>query len=303
MLAVVIATAAAAVFVCGLIPALQASDVRLPRALRIGSQLGVPTVRTRWLMSGFLTLELGLALVLVTNVAMAMQGARNWQRQRVIDPAPLLTAAIALPGDTYGTPAERVAFYATLDERLRSVPGVDSVAVASHLPLIGGARRQVTIEGRSASQGFEPTATQTIVVSDHYFETVGLSVVSGRTFNERDGLSGQESVLVNQRFADVHFPGAHCGRSAHPADSGTRHRGGVLADDRRHRADDPAMVDPTKVSRLCTRQRGRSRLMWRRSSFVWRKAIRRAWRPRYVRPFAASMPISRSTESTRSSRR
>ena len=148
MLAVVIATAAAAVFVCGLIPSLQASDVRLPRALRIGSQLGVPTVRTRWLMSGFLTLELGLAFVLVTNVAMAMQGAWNWQRQRVIDPAPLLTAAIALPGDAYGTPAERVVFYATLEERLRLVPGVDSVAVASHLPLIGGARRQLTIEGR-----------------------------------------------------------------------------------------------------------------------------------------------------------
>jgi putative ABC transport system permease protein len=67
----------------------------------------------------------------------------------------------------------------------------------------------LTIEGRGASQGFEPIATQTLAVSDRYFETVGLSVLSGRTFSERDGLSGQESVLVSQRFADVHFPGAN----------------------------------------------------------------------------------------------
>ena len=48
-----------------------------------------------------------------------------------------------------------------------------------------------------------------IVISDRYFETVGLSVLSGRAFNERDGLPGQDNVLVNQRFADVHFPGTN----------------------------------------------------------------------------------------------
>jgi predicted permease len=206
VLTLVIATTVVAVFVCGLIPALQASDVKLPRALRMGSQLGTPTGRTRWLTSGFLAVELGLALVLVTNVAMAMQSEFDWQRRRVIDPAPLLTAAIAMSGPAYQKPSERSTFSARLVERLRAAPGVSSVTMASHLPLLGGARRQMVIEGRDASQGFAPAAIQTVVTTEHYFESLGLSVLNGRGFHERDGLPGQDNILVNQRFEDVHFP-------------------------------------------------------------------------------------------------
>ena len=209
VLAVVIATSVSAVFMCGLIPALQASDVRLPRALRIGAQLGTPSARTRWLTSLFLAMELGLALVLVTNVAMAVEGALDWNRRRVIDPAPILTAAITLPRETYPTAGERVAFYEGLDERLRALPGMTSATIASHLPLLGGMDREISFDGRATAPGTAPPTVDVVVIGEHYFETVGLPVVSGRDFSERDGLPGNDNVLVNQRFADVHFPGTN----------------------------------------------------------------------------------------------
>lgn len=209
VLAVVVGTAVAAVFVCGLIPALQASDVRLPRALRIGTQLATPTRRTRWLTSGFLAVELGLALVLATNVAMAIKGALDWQRQSVVDSAPLLTAALALPGDVYRTSPERAAFYTNLEQRLRGVPGITSASIASHLPLLGGFDRQMTLEALDTTPGAKPATVDVVVIGERYFETVGLSVLAGRVLNERDGLPGEDSVVVNQRFADVHFPGTN----------------------------------------------------------------------------------------------
>jgi predicted permease len=205
VLTVVIGTAVAAVFVCGLIPALQASDVRLPRALRIG-RLGAATTRTRWLTSGFLAAELGLAFVLVANVAMAVQGLLHWQRRPVLDARPLLTAAIALPADAYRTTTVRAAFYDALADRLRSLPGVSSVSVASHPPLIGAAARQVTIETQKKLPGLEPDTVQTIVIGSRYFEAIGLPMVQGRAFTDRDGITGQDVVVVNQRFADVHVP-------------------------------------------------------------------------------------------------
>ena len=208
VLGIVIATAVATVFLCGLVPALQASNVTLPRALRMGAPLGASTVRTRWLTSGFLAVELGLAFVLVLNVAMAIEGAWDWERRRIIDPAPLLTAAITLPTESYRTASERSAFYARLEERLRTLPGVRSATVASRLPLLGGVNRDLSIEGREAPPGAKPATVNLIAAGDEYFDTVGLAALNGRLFSERDGLPGNENVLVNQRFVDFHFPGS-----------------------------------------------------------------------------------------------
>ena len=222
VLAVVLATSAAAVFVCGLVPALHSTDVKLPRALRLGAQLGTPPVRTRWLTSGFLAAELGLAFVLVVNVAMAMQGAWNRDRRPVVDPTPLLTAAITLAGDRYETAGARSTFHAVLEARLRALPDVAAATVADNLPLLGAGRRELSIEGREAASGTKPVTVDVVAVGDGYFETVGLAVSTGRTFNDRDGLPGQESVLVNQRFADVHFPGATAvGQRLRLSDAGT----------------------------------------------------------------------------------
>ena len=205
VLAVVVGSSAATVFVCGLLPALQASDVRLPRALRIGAHPGAPPGRIRWLTSGFLAAELGLAFVLVTNVTMAMQGAFDWERARVIDATPLLTATITLPRDSYPTAPHRQAFYDELAAQVAALPGVSSFAVASHLPLLGGSPRQIIVEGRD-TPGVPPAAVQRILVGERYFEAIGVSVINGRSFRERDGVAGSETVIVNQRLAQELFP-------------------------------------------------------------------------------------------------
>jgi predicted permease len=201
VLAVVIAASVMSVFACGLLPGIQSAALRVPRVLCGSGQLGVSNRRTRWWTSGFLALEFGLAFVLVANVALASRSALDWDATRVFDMAPLLTASIALPGPSYPSAAERRAFYDALLGQVHAISGVGSATLSSHLPLGGATRRQLVV-GDS-----QPTPVQVVAADGTYFDTIGLSVVRGRSFTPSDDASRTDDVLVNQRFANVFFPG------------------------------------------------------------------------------------------------
>jgi putative ABC transport system permease protein len=141
--------------------------------------------------------------VLVANVAMSIRVARAAQEaQFEVDPSPLLVASLTLPNDAYGTAHARTRFLDRLEETISALPPVASFAVTSALPGAGGPQRRVSIAGRPSADASAPTAV-TVFVGNAYFQTVGAPLVSGRPFAPTDGTPGQDTAIVNERFARV----------------------------------------------------------------------------------------------------
>ena len=73
--------------------------------------------------------------------------------------------------------------------------------------MFGGFLRQMSIDGRPIAAGERAPEVTVVSVSAGYFDTLGVRLIRGRTFNDADGTPGHESAVINQRFVAMHFPG------------------------------------------------------------------------------------------------
>jgi hypothetical protein len=86
-----------------------------------------------------------------------------------------------------GYDPERVKeFYRATQERIASLPGVESVAWASGMPFWNSASRSVVIEGVEALKKSESLQTVSFIISTDYFRTMGIPLVAGRVFSDGD---------------------------------------------------------------------------------------------------------------------
>jgi putative ABC transport system permease protein len=198
-----------AVLVFGLVPALQASKADVNRVLKDGGRSAMSRRHTARLTFAFLAAEIALTVVLLAQAVVSAQvDGNDLASDAVIDASELLTAAVALPPTEYTTPRQRAAYYAQVVERLAAIPGVASAAVTSALPLSGSMPQSLEIEGRPRAAGEQALTAATVTIGPRYFDTLAIPLVRGRDFTPDDGLTGRESVIVSQRFAETHFSGA-----------------------------------------------------------------------------------------------
>ncbi len=193
----------------GLAPAVQASAPDLNRGLREserGSTAGAGRHRLRRLL---MASEVSLALVLLVGAGLMI---RTFVALRGVDPGfrpdHLLTAVVSVTGSTAAAPGRRLAFYRDVLERVRAMPGVVSAGAINHLPLAGDVWGvPFAVEGRPRpAVGESPHATFRAVLPG-YFETMGLPLVRGRDFTDRDTLGAPGAVVVNEWMARRHWPG------------------------------------------------------------------------------------------------
>jgi predicted permease len=104
-----------------------------------------------------------------------------------------------------GYPAERLpALHRVIVERLEATPGIRSASLSLHGPLSGGARTSsLAVQGYQKSPG-PPPSIQEDFVTEHYFQTVGLTLVRGRLFSSADTPGGRVSV-INETMARRFF--------------------------------------------------------------------------------------------------
>ena len=117
-----------------------------------------------------------------------------------VDGDRVLTARVQLVSQKYTEPEQQVAFVDALTEQLQAMPGVSAASVASNLPLGGGDRLTLAIDGRPTEAGTPPPDVSVVEVGDDYFASIGLDTLLGRGLTRRDGLPGSEAVVVNSRF-------------------------------------------------------------------------------------------------------
>jgi macrolide transport system ATP-binding/permease protein len=201
-----IAASVAGVFLFGLAPALHLVQRSPGDALKDGGRGTGSVARRRW-ATAFVAAEFALTLVLLANVTDGIRSALAARDAQVsIDPAALLTMSMTLPAQPYASREARNEFFDRLHDTIAALPSVSAVSLASALPGAGGATRPVTIAGGQAADSSSSLTAVTVMVGEGYFTAIGVPLIAGRPFNAIDGTPGQDSAIVNARFAELFLP-------------------------------------------------------------------------------------------------
>jgi putative ABC transport system permease protein len=218
----------------GLVPALQASTGNLHQTLKEGTRGSSSGGHRGKLRALLVVAEMAVALILMTGAGLLMQ---SFSRLMKVNPGfssdHLMTFLVNLPPARYAQPEIQTQFYRQLTERVKSIPGVDSVGFTSYLPLSGAIRFVYFCPEGTVCQGVgKDPLTAMRQVSTGYFDTVRTPLLQGRAFTERDTASTPPVVVVNQTVADRYWPGQNpIGRHlANSRDMIQREVVGVVAD-------------------------------------------------------------------------
>jgi putative ABC transport system permease protein len=205
VLAVLAAVTMGTVVVFGLVPALGAAPRDVGGALKTGSLSVTHDTRVRRWTTGFLTIEFGLTVLLVSAVGISLASFRQAQGPDArIDRDHLLTLRLAASAERYNTSAARRDLYERLGDRLGAMPGVVTLSFTSTLGLTGPSS-QIEREGPRPSGASGTPSPGTLSVDHAYFSVLGLSLASGRPFDPRGDRAGQAEAIVNERLASLLF--------------------------------------------------------------------------------------------------
>jgi putative ABC transport system permease protein len=186
VLAFTIAVSVLTGIVFGLAPALQASKPDMNETLKEAGRGS--TGRRHILRSALVVSEVALTMVLLIGAGLMIRSFYYLQR---VDPGfvadNLLTFSVALPQKKYAERQQRINFYQQLLQNLRALPGVESVGMATGLPLgNNGWQSGFWIEGRPEPPQGQRPLTEVAFVSPGYFDTMKMQLLSGRNFTEQD---------------------------------------------------------------------------------------------------------------------
>ena len=200
--------AALSTILVALAPALQASRTDPRRALRVGRQGGELGAQGRRLGGALIVSEVALALLLSCGAGLMLRSFVDLNR---VNPGfqteHLLTMKIALPGGTYPKFEQTRAYLDRLLRRLQPLPGVQSVAAASTLPLSGESDwGTFLIDDGTTADWSKASAADWRGVSADFFQSLRIPLLRGRDFTTLDQ-KNQSTVVINEAMAKKFWPG------------------------------------------------------------------------------------------------
>jgi putative ABC transport system permease protein len=190
----------------GLAPALQASRPDLNETLKDGGRGTSEGGSRRRLRSVLVVVEIAMALTLLIGAGLLI---KSFFRLQQVNPGfnseNVLVLGIGLPQAKYRDDAQRVTFFNQLTERISSLPGVVAAGVTQSLPIAGDYVLGFVIQGRPPFKRGEEPSTNYYAVSPGYFKAMGIPLLRGRLFNERDVRDATRVVVINESMAKRYF--------------------------------------------------------------------------------------------------
>jgi putative ABC transport system permease protein len=192
----------------GVFPAVQAARANVSGMLKEGMRGSSGGVASRRARNSLVMAEMALAVVLLVGAGLLI---RSFSKLLAVDPGfraeRVVTFAIAAPDTKYGAYAQRRTMVSDLLERMKRLPGAEGAAVVTGLPLSNMMiRTSAHIVGTPQEKPAERKITDVAFVTPGYFATMGIPMVSGRDFSERDGSGAPIVAIVNQEFVKRYFP-------------------------------------------------------------------------------------------------
>ena len=152
--------------------------------------------------------EVALALVLLMGAGLLI---RSFQRLVAVDPGfradHILTAWIQFPNARYEKDEQKNQFFARLLDSVRAIPGVRSASADGFLPFAGIiAGTGVQVEGRPILPPSQLPDINVSLVEPDFFETLGIPLISGRTFNRSEAFQASGNVVISRSMAQTLWP-------------------------------------------------------------------------------------------------
>jgi predicted permease len=191
----------------GLAPALQAARPALNETLKAGGRNASGGPGRSHLLSSLVVSEISLALMLLIGAGLMI---RSLQRSQAVDPGfdveRLLTMQVSLPPQRH--PRDRIiAFSQQLRERLHTLPGAQSVALASDLPLGGSTSGgPIELEGMHDTPAGGEIRMFRHRVTPGFFSTLGIPLIKGRDFTASDHAQSPGVVIISESMARRYWP-------------------------------------------------------------------------------------------------
>ncbi|HSA56210.1 MAG TPA: ABC transporter permease [Gemmatimonadaceae bacterium] len=183
------------------------SGLRAPAdALKEGGRSSTSRSVRRW-GNALVVGEVAIALLMAVGAGLLMRSF--WQLQRVdpgVDVAGVLSTTLALPPGRFDSAAKVRGYHDGLLQRVRGLPGVESAAIVSELPMTArGWSSDFSVEGRPPRDHAVEVVHREI--SPDYHRVMRVPLVAGRTFSDTDRGDAPLVVLINEALADRYFSG------------------------------------------------------------------------------------------------
>jgi predicted permease len=188
----------------GFVPAWRLAHVAPQACLKESTQAG-PARGTQRLQNSVATVEIAAALVLLIAGGLLLRSfVRLVDSPFGFDPKGVFVVRTLFDRARYPDPVRRQAAQKELLDRLSHLPGVTSVASASHLPLSD--TRQIGFRLEHAAPDDYHWAENSMV-SPGYFRSMGISLIEGRDFTEHDRHDTPSVAIISEKMARQYFPG------------------------------------------------------------------------------------------------
>ena len=253
VLAYTVAIAVATGLVFGFAPALQALRTNLQSALKDGGR-GTGSGGTRQRLRSALAVgEIALSMVLLVGAALFVRSFMNLQTKTGgVDPTNVMTMRVFHPGARYDSSLAINNRVDDILQRIRALPGVVNATASNQVPLSGGGSgARIEIDGKPLPDAASaPFAGWTGAAGD-WFGTLGIAMVSGRTFTDDEARARSPVAVINESMARQFWPdGDAVGRrfrSLSDTSQGWLTVIGVHRDYRPSELDDPDPIGPNYV--------------------------------------------------------
>jgi predicted permease len=190
----------------GLGPSMSLSGHGLVEAFKDDRTRGTGSRRSARLRQGLVISEMAVCMLLLIAAGLLIQ---TFVRMRAVDlgfnPEGVLTARMSLQGERYAKMEDLNRFYDQGLNRIRRIPGVQSAAIVSGVPVEFGLNLNVDI--LDGPDQLENQLTDWRYASAGYFDTMGIPIVVGRAFEERDRAGAPPVAVVSESFARRFFKG------------------------------------------------------------------------------------------------
>jgi putative ABC transport system permease protein len=204
-----LAMSVAAGILCGVMPALGATQVNLVASLKEGGRSIV--ARKSGSRSVLVVCEVALGFVLLIGAGLMIQTFAGLLRvDPGFAPANVLTFHVSAASEKYQTPEAATTFFCDLQKNLSTVPGVESVGLTSHLPFDDSLPNWYSYYWPDGA----PKQDQNTIMADHrsifpgYFHAIGATFIAGRDVDDFDIKENREVVIIDETVAEQAWPNA-----------------------------------------------------------------------------------------------
>jgi putative ABC transport system permease protein len=204
-----VAITSLAALLSGLPQAWRRTRIAPVAGLAVGALRATEGVERHRLRDAIVVIQVAMAVILMTGSGLLVRSFRALERSDPgFDPRRVLVVPVFLDAQEYGSGAKSRAYYRTLFEKLAAVPGVVAVGGATTVPtspLGPDFERPVWAEGSAPDEAHRaPAAVR--MVTPGYFRVMGIPIVAGRPFDDRDSPEAPRVLMVSQTLAKRIWP-------------------------------------------------------------------------------------------------